>query len=76
MAGGSSALAHGRAYWSFKLYPEAREGGGCFVPTYRRVPVGGGAPDPERSQEEAGTAGAGEAAPLLRGQSAQSLRGR
>ncbi len=42
-----------RAYWSFKLYPEAAEGGGCFVPLYRREPVGGGAPDVERSQEEA-----------------------
>ena len=42
-----------RAYWSFKLYPDAAEGGGCFVPVYRRKPLGGGAPDVERSQEEA-----------------------
>jgi hypothetical protein len=42
-----------RAYWSFNLYPEAGEGGGCFVPTYRRDPVGGGAPDGERSEQEA-----------------------
>jgi hypothetical protein len=54
MAGGSSALAHGRAYWSFTLYPEAREGGGCFQPSHRREPVGGGTPDAERSRLEAG----------------------
>jgi hypothetical protein len=42
-----------QAYWSFNLYPEAGEGGGCFVPTYRRDPVGGGATDGERSAQEA-----------------------
>jgi hypothetical protein len=42
-----------RAYWSFNLYPDAGEGGGCFVPTYRRDPVGGGVPDGERSEQEA-----------------------
>src|SRR2546427_85750 len=42
-----------RAYWSFNLYPDAGEGGGCFVPTLRGRPVGGGVPDVERSQEEA-----------------------
>jgi hypothetical protein len=41
------------AYWSFNLYPEAGEGGGCFVPTLRRKPVGGGPPDSERSEQEA-----------------------
>jgi len=47
-------LPQQRAYWSFKLYPDATEGGGCFVPLFRRDPIGGGAPDLERSQEEAG----------------------
>jgi hypothetical protein len=42
-----------RAYWSFNLYPEAGEGGGCFVPSFRRDAVGGGAPDGERSAQEA-----------------------
>jgi hypothetical protein len=42
-----------QAYWSFNLYPDAGEGGGCFVPILRRKPVGGGAPDVERSQQEA-----------------------
>jgi hypothetical protein len=43
-----------RSYWSFNLYPQAREGGGCFVPTLRPRPVSGGpAADPGRSQEEA-----------------------
>lgn len=42
------------AYWSFNLYPEAGEGGGCFVPTLRPRPVNlGPAADPERSQQEA-----------------------
>jgi hypothetical protein len=44
-----------RAYWSFSLYPQAAEGGGCFVPTLRAEPVGGGASsDPDRSEAEAG----------------------
>jgi hypothetical protein len=42
-----------QAYWTFNLYPEAGEGGGCFVPVLRRVPVGGGVRDVERSQQEA-----------------------
>ena len=42
-----------QAYWSFNLYPAAAEGGGCFVPSFRRAPIGGGVPDQERSQEEA-----------------------
>lgn len=46
-------LPRAQAYWSFKLYPEAAEGGGCFVPLYRREPAGGGAPDVERAQQEA-----------------------
>lgn len=41
------------AYWSFNLYPDAGEGGGCFVPTLRPERVGGAAPDLERSQQEA-----------------------
>src|SRR5215211_7483380 len=41
------------AYWSFNLYPDAGEGGGCFVPSLRRERDGGGAPDPERSGQEA-----------------------
>jgi hypothetical protein len=42
-----------QAYWSFNLYPAAAEGGGCFVPSFPRAPVGGGVPDQERSQAEA-----------------------
>jgi hypothetical protein len=43
-----------QAYWSFTLYPEAAEGGGCYVPTLRVGGVGGeGSSDPERSQLEA-----------------------
>jgi hypothetical protein len=47
-------LGH-RAYWSFNVYPEAGEGGGCFVPTLRTRPGegGGDAVDEERSQVEA-----------------------
>jgi hypothetical protein len=46
-------LGH-EAYWSFNLYPEAGEGGGCFVPTLRPKPVNlGPAADPERSRQEA-----------------------
>ena len=47
-------LGH-HAYWGFNLYPEAGEGGGCFVPTLRARPgVGGeGGVDVERSQLEA-----------------------
>jgi len=46
-------LSRVQAYWSFKLYPEAAEGSGCFVPMLRRSAVGGGAPDLERSEQEA-----------------------
>jgi hypothetical protein len=35
------------------LYPEAGEGGGSFLASLRREPVGGGAPDVERSRREA-----------------------
>lgn len=42
-----------QAFWSFTLYPEAGEGGGCFVPLLRAPKVGGGVPDAVRSQEEA-----------------------
>jgi hypothetical protein len=42
-----------QAFWSFTLYPEAGEGGGCFVPLSRAPRVGGGAPDVVRSQQEA-----------------------
>ncbi|HUJ55599.1 MAG TPA: hypothetical protein VLW49_06390 [Gaiellaceae bacterium] len=46
-------LAH-QAFWSFTLYPQAAEGGGCFVPTLpRRAGGGDGGADSERSQEEA-----------------------
>jgi hypothetical protein len=39
--------------WTFSLYPQAAEGGGCFVPRFAPEPRGG-PPDPERSREEAG----------------------
>lgn len=45
----------GRSLWSFTLYPEAGEGGGCFRPTWQPDRLGGGlGSDPERSQVEAG----------------------
>jgi len=37
--------------WTFSLYPQAAEGGGCFVPRFAPEPRGG-PPDPERSREE------------------------
>jgi hypothetical protein len=45
-----------QARWTFSLYPEAAEGGGCFVPPtpYSAEGGRGGLPDPLRSQEEAG----------------------
>jgi hypothetical protein len=47
-------VRHGhQARWTFTLYPEAGEGGGCFQPSLRRPAVGGGAPDVERSAQEA-----------------------
>jgi hypothetical protein len=42
-----------RAPWSFRLYPEAGEGGGCFR-SVRGVERAGGSPDPGRSAAEAG----------------------
>jgi hypothetical protein len=41
------------ARWTFTLYPQAGEGGGCFQPSLRRPSVGGEAPDVERSEQEA-----------------------
>lgn len=41
------------AHWTFTLYPEAAEGGGSFQSALRRQVVGGGAPDVERSEQEA-----------------------
>jgi hypothetical protein len=43
-----------QARWTFTLYPDAAEGGGCFQPSLRRASVGGEAPDVERSEQEAG----------------------
>jgi hypothetical protein len=43
-----------KACWSFTLYPQAGEGGGCFLPALRSKRIGGGAPDAERALEEAG----------------------
>jgi hypothetical protein len=43
-----------QARWTFSLYPQAAEGGGCFVPPYAAEGARGGRPDPARSQEEAG----------------------
>jgi hypothetical protein len=40
------------AYWSFNLYPEAGEGGGCLVRPVRPLPTGG-PPNVERSRLEA-----------------------
>lgn len=43
------------ARWTLNLFPEAGEGGGCFQSAAPRVRlVGGGAPDVERAQAEAG----------------------
>lgn len=41
-----------QARWAFSLYPDAAEGGGCFVSRCRPVP-GGCRPDALRAQEEA-----------------------
>ncbi|MFL6138518.1 MAG: hypothetical protein ACJ74O_12030 [Frankiaceae bacterium] len=51
----SSRRAVLRAGWSLSLYPDAGEGGGCWV-ARRRPPVGKGGPaaDPERAAAEAG----------------------
>jgi hypothetical protein len=40
------------AYWSFNLYPDAGEGGGCFVRPLRPLSQGG-PPNPGRSRQEA-----------------------
>lgn len=50
-------LARSVAGWSFSLYPDAGEGGGCFAASTRRVPEyvsRGYARDPERAAAEAG----------------------
>jgi hypothetical protein len=46
-------LGAGWSGWSFALYPQAAEGGGCLV-VPRRVEPSGRRPDPERSASEAG----------------------
>ena len=43
-----------QARWTFSLYPQAAEGGGCFVRAYAAGAARGGRPDPLRSHEEAG----------------------
>jgi len=46
-----------RPGWAFSLYPQAGEGGGCFVSTYRpdrSYVARGSARDPQRAAEEAG----------------------
>jgi hypothetical protein len=40
------------SYWSFNLYPQASEGGGCFVRPARALATGG-PPNVERSRREA-----------------------
>jgi len=42
------------AFWSFTLYPQAGEGGGCFQPSLRAARVDERDPDVARSLEEAG----------------------
>jgi len=44
----------GLSYWSLTLYPGAAEAGGCFLRRGRATEGGGGEPDVERAQEEAG----------------------
>ena len=46
-------MGSAQAFWSFTLYPEAGEGGGCFRAAVRRPPVGGGRLIAVRAQEEA-----------------------
>ena len=43
-----------QARWTFSLYPQAAEGGGCFQPPHVAGGTRGGRPDPARSEEEAG----------------------
>ena len=43
-----------QARWTFSLYPQAAEGGGCFVSPFVVEGRRGGRPDPARSLEEAG----------------------
>lgn len=53
----TASLLRPDAGWRFSLYPDAREGGGSFQPSVRRVPSyvsRGYALDPERSASEAG----------------------
>ncbi|WP_426118654.1 rolling circle replication-associated protein [Kocuria sp. LHG3120] len=52
----SSALAAPRAGWRLSLYPDAGEGGGCFVSSYqpdRSYVAPGKGRDPKRAAEEA-----------------------
>lgn len=54
---GTQSIGEGsgwRSRWTFSLYPQAGEGGGCFVPLLPREGSGGGPPDPGRALEEAG----------------------
>ena len=62
-----------QARWSFSLYPEAGEGGGCFVLRRQGERVAG-RPDPERARGGGGAAGAGEDPPLLRREPAEPAR--
>ena len=43
-----------QARWTFSLYTQAAEGGGCFVRAHAAGGARGSQPDPVRSQEEAG----------------------
>lgn len=57
LAASSVARAHRPAGWVLSLYPQAGEGGGCFVPSYRPVRqyvAAGKAKDPDRVRAEAG----------------------
>ena len=54
---GSSVLSPRAAGWVLSLYPQAGEGGGCFVSSYRperAFVAAGAAKDPDRSSAEAG----------------------
>ena len=52
-----------RARWQLSLYPEAAEGGGCFVPSTRPAPRGWSEnpPDTDRSRHEAAKRAKGKA---------------
>ena len=43
-----------QAQWVFSLYPQAAEGGGCYVSSAARAAAGRRGSDPERAQAEAG----------------------